>query len=75
MSRMDVDFLIIGQGLAGSALAIELLGRGKRVLVVDRMDQRSSSRVAAGLITPLKINDGWIRTIDTDREFGWQIDA
>ena len=32
---MKVDYLIIGQGLAGSTLAIELLRRGRSVLVVD----------------------------------------
>jgi glycine oxidase len=48
---MHVDFLIIGQGLAGSALAIALLDLGATVLVVDREDVYSASRVAAGLVT------------------------
>ncbi|BDS09011.1 hypothetical protein NT6N_40510 [Oceaniferula spumae] len=59
---MDVDFLIIGQGLAGSTLAVELLKRGQRLLVVDRQDAGSSSRVAAGLVTPLTgkgLNPAW----------------
>ncbi|MBT8036969.1 MAG: FAD-binding oxidoreductase [Verrucomicrobiae bacterium] len=59
---MKVEFLIIGQGLAGSTLAVELLRRGKSVLVVDRQDAGSSSRVAAGLVTPLTgkgLNPGW----------------
>ncbi|MFK7909032.1 MAG: NAD(P)/FAD-dependent oxidoreductase [Akkermansiaceae bacterium] len=59
---MQVDYLIIGQGLAGSALAIELLRREQRILVVDRQDKGASSRVAAGLITPLTgkgMNPAW----------------
>ncbi len=59
---MNIDFLIIGQGLAGSALALELLKRGRSVLVVDRQDVGSSTRVAAGLITPLTgkgMNPAW----------------
>lgn len=59
---MQADFLIIGQGLAGSALAMELLCRGKSILVVDRQDAGSSSRVAAGLVTPLTgrgMNPAW----------------
>ena len=59
---MQVDFLIIGQGLAGSTLAVELLKRRKSILVVDRQDGGGSTRVAAGLVTPLTgkgMNPGW----------------
>lgn len=48
-----VDTLIIGQGLAGSLLALRLLQRGQRVLVVDNEHASSSSMVAAGLINPV----------------------
>jgi glycine oxidase len=47
-----VDFIIVGQGLAGTTLARRLVARGLRVLVVDR-EGDSSSRIAAGLITPV----------------------
>lgn len=50
---MQVDFLIVGQGLAGSLLAQELLRRGRSVHVVDDRWKSSSSQVAAGLMTPL----------------------
>jgi len=59
---MNVDFLIVGQGIAGSALALGLQTRGKSVLVVDRQDNGSSTRVAAGLVTPLTgkgMNPAW----------------
>lgn len=44
------EFVIVGQGLAGTALAWALLRRGRTVLVLDR-GHGGSSRVAAGLIT------------------------
>jgi glycine/D-amino acid oxidase-like deaminating enzyme len=50
---MQVDFLIVGQGLAGSLLAKALLRRGRTVHVVDDGWQSASSQVAAGLMTPL----------------------
>ncbi|MFT5905968.1 MAG: glycine oxidase [Cryomorphaceae bacterium] len=48
---MKVDFLIIGQGLAGSALAMALIDRGATIMVIDSEDENSASRVAAGLVT------------------------
>ncbi|MDA1229738.1 MAG: FAD-dependent oxidoreductase [Planctomycetota bacterium] len=49
----DVDVLIIGQGLAGSCLAWTLHWSGRRVLIVDRGEHVTASRIAAGLITPM----------------------
>ena len=47
-----LDFLIIGQGLAGSLLAWELIQRGCKVLIIDN-GQENASQVAAGLINPI----------------------
>ncbi|QVL29827.1 FAD-binding oxidoreductase [Telmatocola sphagniphila] len=47
------DYLILGQGLAGSTLAWQLIWRGKSVCVVDPVDEVTSSKIAAGLLTPL----------------------
>ncbi|SJM92948.1 FAD dependent oxidoreductase [Crenothrix polyspora] len=49
---MTIDFLIIGQGLAGSLLAWELIQRGCTVVIVDN-GKESASQVAAGLINPI----------------------
>lgn len=54
----SVDVLIVGQGLAGSALAWCLAERGASLLVLDRggvddQGRPSASRVAAGLMTPI----------------------
>jgi glycine/D-amino acid oxidase-like deaminating enzyme len=50
---MQKDFLIIGQGIAGSNLALHLIRAGKSVHVIDNNRQDSSSRVAAGLFNPI----------------------
>jgi glycine/D-amino acid oxidase-like deaminating enzyme len=47
-----IDVLIVGQGLAGSLLAWELVQRQRRVLVVDD-GAENASRVAAGLVNPI----------------------
>jgi glycine/D-amino acid oxidase-like deaminating enzyme len=49
---MQTDFLIIGQGLAGSLLAWELIRRDCRVVVVDT-GKDNASLVAAGIINPV----------------------
>jgi len=50
--KMQVDFLIIGQGLAGSLLAFELNQRGVKVFIIDN-GLENASQVAAGLINPV----------------------
>ncbi|WP_338766940.1 FAD-dependent oxidoreductase [Bernardetia sp. ABR2-2B] len=47
------DYLIIGQGLAGSILAYTLLEKGKRVLVLDEPKLQNCSKVAAGICNPI----------------------
>jgi glycine oxidase len=53
MTESQRDFIVIGQGLAGTTLAWQLLRRGFRVLVIDRESGNSASRIAAGLVTPV----------------------
>lgn len=50
---MASRILIIGQGLAGTALAWRLWQRGVPFLIVDRDEPVTCSKVAAGLITPI----------------------
>lgn len=49
---MRIDVLIVGQGLAGSLLAWEMLRSGYRLLLIDTGEQ-NASQVAAGLINPV----------------------
>lgn len=47
------DVIIVGQGLAGTNLALHLQAAGQRVLVVDAGKATSASKIAAGLMTPI----------------------
>ncbi len=49
---MNIDFLIIGQGLAGSLLAFELIQQGFKVIIMDN-GLENASQIAAGLINPV----------------------
>lgn len=50
---VKVDLAVVGGGLAGCALVWEGIRRGYRVALVDKLKPSSSSRVAAGLVTPI----------------------
>ncbi len=62
---MKIDYLIIGQGLAGSLLAHFLEQAGRSVFVIGQQNEGAASSVAAGLINPI-----------TGRRFvkSWQVD-
>ena len=48
-----LDYLIVGQGLAGSALAWDLVQRGNSVVVFDEPGLNRSSAISAGLFNPI----------------------
>lgn len=48
-----IDYIIVGLGLAGACLALQLLRRGKRIQVYDLPQQNRASTVAAGLFNPI----------------------
>lgn len=48
-----VDYLIVGQGIAGSVLAWKLLEAGKRIFVINNSATNQASHVAAGVYNPL----------------------
>ena len=49
----EYDYIIVGQGIAGSCIALELIEQGKKVVVFNDPKGNSSSRVAGGLINPI----------------------
>jgi glycine/D-amino acid oxidase-like deaminating enzyme len=51
--KNEFDYLIIGQGLAGSILAYTLLEKGKKVLVLDEPKLQNCSKIAAGICNPI----------------------
>ena len=50
---ISLDLLVVGGGLAGSAMVWQAVRRGLKVALVDQIKSESSSRVAAGLVTPI----------------------
>jgi glycine/D-amino acid oxidase-like deaminating enzyme len=51
--RRDYDYIIVGQGLAGTCLAHALRRQRQHVLVIDDNTQHSASMVAGGLYNPI----------------------
>ena len=62
------DYLIVGQGLAGSAMAIHLLKRNRKFMVIDLPDKNVSSSVAAGIYNPIT-GKNWVKTWKADQLF------
>lgn len=50
---MDYDYLVVGQGLAGTVLGYTLQQKGKSVYFIDKGLNHSSSMVAAGIFNPV----------------------
>lgn len=69
---MHVDFLIIGQGLAGTFLAMELQRQNASIIVIDDARPSAASAIASGIINPLtgrRIVKTWM--IDELMPFAW----
>lgn len=53
MQGNKINYIIVGQGLAGTALAFTLLKNGKSVRIIDSQNFSKASRIAAGLYNPV----------------------
>lgn len=49
----NVDYIIVGQGIAGTCVSYQLLKKGFSIFVVDKGIEHSASSVAAGLYNPI----------------------
>lgn len=59
----EFDYIILGLGLAGAAVALKLHQLGRRLLVVDWPAGNTSSRIAAGIFNPVtgrKMTKTWL---------------
>lgn len=59
----ELDYIIVGQGLAGSVLAYQLMEAGKKIVVIDENYPQTSSKVAAGLCNPVvfkRLTKSWL---------------
>ncbi len=50
---MEVDYIIIGQGISGSFLSHDLVKSGMTVMVIDESHPFTASKVASGVINPI----------------------
>ena len=53
LRAMEVDVLIVGQGICGTMLSWFLHKEGKSFLVIDEAAENSASKAAAGVINPV----------------------
>ena len=49
----QVDFIIVGQGLAGTFCSFFLHKANKSFVVIDELNERSASRVSSGILNPV----------------------
>ncbi|HLP49755.1 MAG TPA: FAD-dependent oxidoreductase [Chitinophagales bacterium] len=47
------NYIIVGQGIAGTMLSWSLMQQGQRVLVVDKLNRSSATNVSAGITNPI----------------------
>jgi hypothetical protein len=50
---ITVDYLIVGQGIAGTFFAQKLIETNQSFLFVDQFSQSTSSKIAAGMFNPI----------------------
>lgn len=48
-----LDYIVVGQGIAGSMLAHALIAHGKNIMIMDEHNPNSSSNIAAGVVNPI----------------------
>lgn len=67
------DYIIVGQGICGSFLSYYLTKMGKDVLVIDKPQANTASKISSGIINPVtgrRIVKTWM--IDELMPFAWQ---
>ena len=67
------DYIIVGQGICGSFLSYYLTKLGKDILVIDKPQANTASKIASGIINPVtgrRIVKTWL--IDELMPFAWQ---
>jgi glycine oxidase len=58
-----IDFIIVGQGIAGSVLSLSLISAGYAVLVISTPNLSTSSKIAAGIWNPIvfkRLTKSWL---------------
>ncbi len=65
---MDKEYLIIGQGIAGSLLAHELIKKGSSVDIYNETNNHSASMIAGGIYNPVT-GRNMVKTWEADKLF------
>lgn len=53
---MKYDYIIVGQGIAGTSVCFELLQQGKTFVIFDDCSNNTASLVAGAVINPVNVN-------------------
>jgi glycine/D-amino acid oxidase-like deaminating enzyme len=62
-NNSKIDFIIVGQGIAGSILALSLIKAGYNISVIDQPHLSNSSKIAAGIWNPIvfkRLTKSWL---------------
>ncbi|MBI3518915.1 MAG: FAD-binding oxidoreductase [Bacteroidetes bacterium] len=62
-NNSTVDFIIVGQGIAGSVLSLSLVKAGYSVCVINKSNLSVSSKIAAGIWNPVvfkRLTKSWL---------------
>ena len=62
-NNSTTDFIIVGQGIAGSVLALSLIKAGFNISVINQPNLSASSRIAAGIWNPIvfkRLTKSWL---------------
>ena len=62
-NNLTADFIIVGQGIAGSVMALSLINAGYSVIIINHSSLSSSSKVAGGIWNPIvfkRLTKSWM---------------
>jgi glycine/D-amino acid oxidase-like deaminating enzyme len=62
-NNSKLDFIIVGQGIAGSVLALSLIKAGYTICVINQPNLSNSSKIAAGIWNPIvfkRLTKSWL---------------
>ena len=71
---IQVDTIIVGQGLCGTFLSWNLINAGQQVMVIDESIPNSATKVASGVINPVT-GRRIVRTWEIERFMPFAVEA
>lgn len=71
---VEVDHIIIGQGICGTLLSRALMQAGRRVLVIDDNKPSTASKIASGIMNPVT-GKRWVESWMTETFTSFAVDT